>query len=267
MLNDKYNLLWNGYKENSLSCFKEAHSQLEFSDVTLVSDDDKHIKSHKFILSSCSPGFRKILVNNPHQHPLIYLDNVKHEDLRSIIDFMYLGEAEVAQDDLDNFMRVASRFQVKGLSLNESTKPSEEGLKQQAVNSCVEYNNLQNEVETIEEASKPHEVNNCVEYNHLENEVDGLYAEHSSIKEEFDIPSERTVRSTGNFVNHQSTNLDSTQNFECDKCSYQTSDKRNFNRHIKTLHSSFMLSCNHCDFQSKRSDNLRKHQQNKHGFQ
>ena len=54
MLTEKFNLLWNGYKENSLLCFKEAHSQLEFSDVTLVSDDDKQIKSHKFILSSCS---------------------------------------------------------------------------------------------------------------------------------------------------------------------------------------------------------------------
>ena len=243
MLTEKFNLLWNGYKENSLLCFKKAHSQLEFSDVTLVSDDDKQIKSHKFILSSCSPVFRKILVNNPHQHPLIYLDNVKHEELRSIIDFIYLGEAEVAQDDLENFMKVAARFQMKGLALNEMTNPKE----------------------TIEEASKPQVDNSCVEYNNLENAVESLYAENSNIKEELEYPSEST--SIGTFVNLQSTNLESSPNFECDKCSYQTSDKRNFSRHIRTVHSSFMLSCNHCDFQTKRSDKLRYHKQNKHVFQ
>ena len=109
--------------------------------------------------------------------------------------------------------------------------------------------------------------NNCVPYDNLQDKVDGLYDEHSNIKEEFDYSSESIVRSIGNFVSHQSINSDSSQNFGCDKCSYQTSDKRNFNRHVRTLHSSFMLSCNHCDFQSKRSDNLRKHQQTKHGIQ
>ena len=122
MQSEKYNLLWNGYKENSAVCFKEAHSLLEFTDVTLVSDDDKQIKSHKFVLSSCSPIFRNILVSNPHQHPLIYLSDVNHEQLKAIINFMYLGEAEVAQDDLENFMKVAARFQIKGLSVNENVK-------------------------------------------------------------------------------------------------------------------------------------------------
>ena len=190
MLTEKFNLLWNGYKENSLLCFKEAHSQLEFSDVTLVSDDGKQIKCHKFILSSCSPVFRKILVNNPHQHPLIYLTNVKHIELRSIIDFMYLGETEVDQDDLENFMKVAARFQIKGLALNEITRPKE----------------------TIEEASKQQVDSSCVEYNNLENEVESLYTGHSNIKEEFEYSSEST--SIGTFMNPKSTNLDSSENFD-----------------------------------------------------
>ena len=50
------------------------------------------------------------------EHPLLYLKGVKYTDLVSVLDFMYHGEVNVAQEELNSFLAVAEDLQVKGLS-------------------------------------------------------------------------------------------------------------------------------------------------------
>merc|ERR1719233_2278196 len=76
------------------------------------------MQSHKVILSACSPFFRGILRRNPHQHPLLYLKGVKYADLVSVLNFMYHGEVNVAQEELNSFLAVAEDLKVKGLTQN-----------------------------------------------------------------------------------------------------------------------------------------------------
>ena len=84
-------------------------------DVTLAFDDNQ-LQAHKVILSACSPFFRSVLKKNPHQHPLLYLKGVKYEDILSVLNFMYHGEVNVAQEELNSFLAVAEDLQVKGLT-------------------------------------------------------------------------------------------------------------------------------------------------------
>ena len=235
MSTDKYNLNWNGHKENSLVSFKEAHIQQEFTDVTLVTEDDKQIESHKFILGSSSPVFRKILISNPHPHPLIYLSGVKHEELKAIIEFMYLGETEVAQESFEHVMNIAVRFQVKGLSEKSDLK---EVINDEPEIQVVNINIKEEKIEVE---------NSSTEYLNTNNEID------TSIKSavEPSATSEKVLDC-------------SCKRSICDQCSYKTSDKRNFNRHVRTVHSSEILSCDNCDYQTKGVDNLRLHARNKH---
>jgi hypothetical protein len=60
--------------------------------------------------------FRNLLRRNPHQHPLLYLKGVKYKDLLGILDFMYNGEVNVAQEELKQFLAVAGDLKVKGLT-------------------------------------------------------------------------------------------------------------------------------------------------------
>jgi len=78
------------------------------------------MQAHKVILSACSPFFRNILRRNQHQHPLLYLKGVKYTDLQSVLNFMYHGEVNVAQEDLNSFLAVAEDLRVKGLTQNQS---------------------------------------------------------------------------------------------------------------------------------------------------
>merc|ERR1740124_1479188 len=90
-----------------------------FFDVTLACDDEQ-IQAHKVILSACSPFFRNILRRNSHQHPLLYLKGVKYTDLQSVLNFMYHGEVNVAQEELNSFLAVAEDLRVKGLTQNNA---------------------------------------------------------------------------------------------------------------------------------------------------
>ena len=68
------------------------------------------------IIAACSPFFKSILRRNPHQHPLLYLKGVAYDDLVSVLQFMYKGEVNIAQEQLNSFLAVAEDLQVKGLT-------------------------------------------------------------------------------------------------------------------------------------------------------
>ena len=103
MESEKFSLRWNDFKSNISEAFKDLREEKDFFDVTLACEDNQ-IQAHKVILSACSPFFRNILRRNPHQHPLLYLKDVKYKELLSVINFMYLGEVSVAQDELNSFL-------------------------------------------------------------------------------------------------------------------------------------------------------------------
>ena len=113
---EKFCLRWNDFESNISVAFRELREDKDFFDVTLTCDDEQQLQAHKVILSACSPFFRNILRRNPHQHPLLYLKGVKYTDLQSVLNFMYHGEVNVAQEELNSFLAVAEDLRVKGLT-------------------------------------------------------------------------------------------------------------------------------------------------------
>jgi len=123
MGSEKFCLRWNDFETNISVAFRELRDDKDFFDVTLACDDEQ-IQAHKVILSACSPFFRNVLRRNPHQHPLLYLKGVKYTDLQSVLNFMYHGEVNVAQEELNSFLAVAEDLRVKGLTQSQSGSSS-----------------------------------------------------------------------------------------------------------------------------------------------
>jgi len=119
MSNEKFCLRWNDFENNISNAFKELRDDKDFFDVTLACDDEQ-IPAHKVILAACSPFFRNILRRNNHQHPLLYMKGVKFSDLQAVLNFMYHGEVNVAQEELNSFLAVAEDLRVKGLTQTQS---------------------------------------------------------------------------------------------------------------------------------------------------
>merc|ERR1712050_417117 len=124
MSSEKFCLRWNNFETNISCAFKDIREEKQFFDITIACEDEQ-IQAHKVILSACSPFFRNVLRRNPHQHPLLYLKGVKYTDLTSVLNFMYMGEVNVAQEELNSFLSVAEDLKVKGLTQNNASEPED----------------------------------------------------------------------------------------------------------------------------------------------
>ena len=93
-------------------------------------EDGEHIEAHKLILSTFSPFFERILKKGKHTHPLIFLKGFKSPDLAAMLDFLYFGEANIAQEKLENFLAIASELELDGLA-NQNFKDEHTIIKEE----------------------------------------------------------------------------------------------------------------------------------------
>ncbi|XP_047987470.1 protein abrupt-like [Leguminivora glycinivorella] len=116
-------LRWNNYVSHVTEAFNVLRFENDLVDVTLCCDGGK-IKAHKMLLSACSNYFRQVFKETPCQHPVIIFRNVKFEDLNAIVNFMYHGEVNILQEQLESFLMTAELLEVKGLTDNADDEPS-----------------------------------------------------------------------------------------------------------------------------------------------
>merc|ERR550534_1814109 len=82
------------------------------------------------VLSAASDLFKQILKKNSHEHPLIFLYGIRIADVHSILEFIYNGETEVAENGLDMLLSTGGNLRIKGLTEASETKGSEEEEQQ-----------------------------------------------------------------------------------------------------------------------------------------
>ena len=116
---EKLCLRWNDFQENVNNAFATLRKDSDFTDVTLACKDGQQVKAHKVILAASSPFFQNLLKSNKHTHPLIYMRGINAEDLLAIVDFLYYGEANIYQENLDRFLSIAEELELKGLNGRE----------------------------------------------------------------------------------------------------------------------------------------------------
>ena len=112
---EKLCLKWNDFQDTVNTAFGNLRGNTDFSDVTLACEDGQQFEAHKVILGASSPLFAQLLKRNQHTRPLIYMRGIKSEDLSAIIDFLYCGEANICQENLDSFLAIAGELKLKGL--------------------------------------------------------------------------------------------------------------------------------------------------------
>merc|ERR1712133_92555 len=116
IMSEKFCLKWNDFHSNASKSFGLLRNEKYLHDVTLVSDDNKQVSAHKLVLSACSEYFKNIFRNNnKHQHPLLCLDGLSSNDLTNVLDYIYNGEVQIFQEDLDRFLAIAQKLKLEGL--------------------------------------------------------------------------------------------------------------------------------------------------------
>ena len=110
----KFRLWWNEFEANISSTFCDLKEEKDFADVTLVCAEGQ-VEAHKVILAASSPFLKRVLKENPHSHPLIFLKGIKLSFVEAVLKFVYHGEVNVEEANLTTFLAVAEDVEVKGL--------------------------------------------------------------------------------------------------------------------------------------------------------
>ena len=116
MKQEKYNLNWHTYSDHLRDMLHEMMKSNELTDVTLICDDKRQFKAHKIVLSACSLVFRSIINDLPHNNSVIYLRGIQHQEMESILEYMYLGVATFYQERLNEFLNIAKNLEIKEIS-------------------------------------------------------------------------------------------------------------------------------------------------------
>ena len=175
------NLKCSDFLTNVFNSFSQLKSSDIFTDVTLVSDDNKQIQAHKIILSVGSEYFRDILSDKSHPHPMLCLDGVTSEDLAWIIQYLYVGEVSVPQSSLQKFLKVANKLKCHGLN-EEIYQETNMNKTEEELNSLPKFDEIQAQ-ETLE-VKEPLFIN-LKDYEYVEaSNINDSFSDDESINEE-----------------------------------------------------------------------------------
>lgn len=61
-----------------------------------------------------------MLSKQPDKQAFIFLKDVRFADLKALVDYMYKGEVNVAQDQLTSFLQTAEALDIKGLAYKDN---------------------------------------------------------------------------------------------------------------------------------------------------
>ena len=113
---EKFCLKWNDFHQNASSAFYKLRKDKDFLDVTLVSEDGEHISAHKVVLSASSDFFKDTLKKANHTNPMIFLSGFHSKTLQAVLDYVYNGEVNLFQEEIDLFLESAQKLKIDGLT-------------------------------------------------------------------------------------------------------------------------------------------------------
>ena len=264
---NRYCLTWHSYSDHLRDMMKVLMINDDFADVTLVSEDKKYIKAHKNILSACSPVLRDIVKLEQSPKTIIFLRGINFSELESIIQFIYLGEATIHEERINEFLAVARSLELKEIfnaklktETNEKKKlssdPVTDKLKTETVtDKLITGTNDKFDTFGKQTMRSSHSISQVQNYNHKE---------EGEVNSKYDCDKcDRTYSNLGNLSKHKRSAHEGVK-YACDQCDYQATQQCSLNTHIESIHEGLRYACPQCDYQATRQDHLKRHVDTKH---
>ena len=248
MNSEKYCLTWYAYSDHLKDMMKEMMND-DFTDVTLVTEDKKHIKAHKNILSACSPVFKEIVKIDKNGKQIIYLKGINFSELESIIQFIYLGEATFYEERMNEFLDVARSLEIKELCNAQIETNDDEELSQSDPETSTE--------KCEEQIRSSKLVNQASKVNRDKREVVKVDGKYSCDQ----CDSQFTLQGT---LNRHIRSKHEGVEYSCDDCVYQSSRLDNLKKHIESKHQGVKYACDWCYYLATQKGDLKKHIKSQH---
>ncbi len=73
---------------------------------------------------------QELLNVDSNKHPILFLKDVKYNELKALIQYMYRGEVNILQDELSSLLAVAEALKIKGLA---DIEPSDDSITSETI--------------------------------------------------------------------------------------------------------------------------------------
>ena len=254
-MSEKLCLQWNDFKDNVLTSFSSLRGDTDFADVTLACEDGKQMEAHRVILAASSPFFQNMLKRNKHSHPLIYMRGVKSEVMLAILDFLYFGETNIFQDNLDSFLAIADELHLRGL---KGTNDDEMGSSERHKTTDMKKETpVQNREATVLKSSSRSKSNVTEQTNAHENETFtgtvALASDFSADLHDLDVKVNSMMEKTSR------KNIHRLPLFRCTVCGKEAING-DLKKHIEANHlEGVSIPCYLCQHIARSTRGLQKH--------
>ena len=248
---------WETYSDHLKQLMQKLIQSNESADVTLVCDDKTKFKAHKFILSACSPVFQSMIAELPQkENSVIFLKGVLACEIKSILQFMYLGQTTFDQGRMNEFLEVAKSLKVNELSNDDDGDTMESRI---------------DDVEAIIESktSKSYGKETNENEPNITKEVIGqrdtkIMVSHSTENGLFKCPvCEKQFNDKANTYRHVKSIHDGMK-FHCSQCIKSFTQKCHLESHVKAVHDGMKFECDFCEYEASQKANLHTHKKKKH---
>ena len=229
--------------------FKHLANDDKFTDVTLVSEDGTSFPVHRAIVGFSSPYLYSIFEERNSEKIVEF--PVKASFLRSMLEYIYLGETRVEVTVMKEFLDVANRFQIQGIWLDEDTKDETEPK----IYRPKQETNLSDKLK--------HCCNICVLQFETKNDLrNHRSTKHQKVAEKIQCE-ECGYIGTKNALNQHKL-LHSGVMLSCNICEYSTVKSIHLKEHVKNVHKPVYIFCDKCSFRAKTTRYLKGHNEREH---
>ena len=254
---EKFSIKWNDCQANWTKALTELRDDDEFADVTLISDDKVKFVAHKILLTSCSNLFKYILKGTTHPYPLVYLSGVSSVNLSFILDYIYHGEVNLFQEQLDCFLESAKKLEIEGLLsdqlISEYQDQTNKFMKDQdQKNKCKKDQDQKNKFIKDEQEFQPTENKRRVTNDPLEEKkyirsITRVHNVASMSPQDIDIKMRELYQKNDGV-------------WSCLACDYSTrTNTGNMRKHIETHLEGLSYTCSSCNKEFRSSNSLYSH--------
>ena len=252
-MGENFEVSWNTYTSHGKELFKDLLETGKFSDVTIVSDDEQLFQAHRFILSSCSSMFQKILKNSP-ENATIYLRGISQKDIQSLLQFMYLGKAIINKARIDEFLNVARDLKIKEIGEDDvDVDDNQHNVEEDMFN-----NEMDDAVDPLDDDIK-------FEPALITKTDDGsIFQKPLNLKGDPKLDSDAIIKSEDVKIDQDTIVKTEDNLYACPMCDKKLATIHGIERHIKSFHYGIMYNCPHCDFQATQLSSVNQHIKYKH---
>merc|ERR1712126_15334 len=215
---------WSSHTEPLKKLFQEMLSSNELSDVTLGCDDKIRFHSHKLVLSACSPVFQSIISENTPPNQSIFLKGIHSQGMKSILQFIYVGQTTVHQHRINNFLDAARSLEIKEIS--QTTIGNLEEAKVDPLEDKLVDSEMKKKMKQDREENKDKKIPMKIPAKVKQEKVI-----QERINEKCHICG-KTFRTMSVYIKH----MDKAHFIPCSKCDYKAETQALFIDHIQTTH-------------------------------